>query len=115
MRQLFYNLLNNALKFSLPDMPPCITINLEETANSPNGYCTISISDNGIGFPQDKSEKIFTMFQRLHSRDEFGGTGIGLALCKKVVLNHDGAIWAVAEPGNGATFFVRLPLQDDGR
>jgi len=114
MHQLFYNLLNNGLKFSRPEVPTNIKIKLVENTDVPQGYCTISISDNGIGFPQEKAEKIFTMFQRLHSRDEFEGTGIGLALCKKVVMNHKGKIWAKSEIGKGATFFIQLPLLNEG-
>lgn len=112
MHQLFYNLLNNGLKFAKPGLLPRIEIKLVggRVVDNDNGYCTISISDNGIGFPQEKAEKIFTMFQRLHTRDEFEGTGIGLALCKKVAMNHNGAIWAESSLGNGATFFIKLPL-----
>ena len=121
MHQLFYNLVNNALKFSRKDTPPIIKVSTEkmdvippaagEALHSPNGFYVISISDNGIGFMADKAEKIFTMFQRLHTKEEFDGTGIGLALCKKVVLNHGGRIWANATPGEGATFHIALPVQ----
>jgi light-regulated signal transduction histidine kinase (bacteriophytochrome) len=67
------------------------------------------VQDHGIGFRQDAADKIFVMFQRLHSKDEFVGTGIGLALCKKVVQNHGGKIWAEGKEGEGATFKVILP------
>lgn len=119
MHQLFYNLLNNALKFSKTGESPVIDVKWSRIGNpellsypeldhSGNYHC-IEIKDNGIGFNQDASDKIFGMFQRLHSRDAFAGTGIGLALCKKVVINHSGIIKAESEPGKGAIFKVILP------
>jgi PAS domain S-box-containing protein len=118
-RQLVYNLVSNSLKFSNPDIPPRIKIKSEngkgQTFNNnslSNGtnYCHISISDNGIGFEQQYSKKIFEVFQRLHGRTEYTGTGIGLAIVKKIVENHNGIITATGEPNMGATFDIYIPL-----
>jgi PAS domain S-box-containing protein len=118
MHQLFYNLVNNALKFATEGVDPVIAINIsiatpeqisENKLNSDKQYFQINIKDNGIGFEQAYAEKIFEMFQRLHSKHSFSGTGIGLALCKKVVLNHEGLIKATSSPGEGATFQIILP------
>lgn len=121
MHQLFYNLLNNALKFSRAGEAPVIKISCSHPGaavlgrypelDASRSYYLIAVSDNGIGFKSDSAEKIFDMFQRLHSRDAYAGTGIGLALCKKVVVNHRGAIWADSEPGKGATFNLLLPAE----
>jgi signal transduction histidine kinase len=97
--QLFRNLIGNALKFT--DRPPRISI-LAEGRH-------IRIKDNGIGFPQGLAEKIFDIFQRLNSQDVYGGSGIGLALCKKIVENHGGTIKADSAPGKGSTFHIYLP------
>jgi PAS domain S-box-containing protein len=118
MHQLFYNLLNNSLKFSKKETLPRIDISLVNVVSLPSvglpalpeNHCCICIRDNGIGFEQDKMEKIFVMFQRLHTREEYDGTGIGLAMCKKVVQNHRGQIWAKGEPQKGAAFYFTLPL-----
>lgn len=120
MHQLLYNLINNALKFSKLGTPPLLTITCtlrkashliaQKDVDPGKDYCFITVQDNGIGFNQDHANKIFEMFQRLHSRDAFSGTGIGLALVKKVVSNHGGQIWAESQPGEGATFKVLLPL-----
>jgi PAS domain S-box-containing protein len=118
--QLFNNLLNNALKFSKPDETPRILVNCEivdghnfhQTYPPPaKEYCHISFSDNGIGFEPEYSKKIFEVFQRLHGRNEYGGTGIGLAICKKIVENHNGLISAESQLGQGATFHIYLPFQ----
>lgn len=119
IHQLFYNLLNNALKFSFEGKPPEITVSWQYIldpgaeglpADKPEKkFLEIKIRDNGIGFPQEYAEKIFTIFQRLNDKERFSGTGIGLALCKKVVSNHGGQITAVSSPGNGAEFIVLLP------
>jgi signal transduction histidine kinase len=74
-------------------------------------FCRISISDNGIGFKEEFREKIFTLFQRLHARDQYEGTGIGLAIAKKIVDKHKGVISAVGRPDEGATFIIILPLR----
>ncbi len=107
MRQLLQNLISNALKFHKPGIAPVVTI---RSANEVSNCC-IEISDNGIGFDQKYSEKIFAIFQRLHGRDEYEGTGIGLAVCRKIAERHGGTIIAHSEPQQGATFVITLPLQ----
>ncbi len=117
-RQLLHNLISNALKFSKPEQPPQIKIESKivrgtEFKNNQLSdkmwYCQISISDNGIGFEQHYSEKIFELFQRLHGRMEYHGTGIGLAIVKKIVENHNGIITATSELNKGATFDIYIP------
>jgi PAS domain S-box-containing protein len=108
MRQLFQNLLGNALKFHRPDTPPIVKIAGEIKAN---GQGQISVTDNGIGFEQKYSDRIFQVFQRLHGRHEYEGTGIGLAICAKIVTRHNGAIACHSTPGQGATFVITLPLR----
>lgn len=117
-RQLFYNLISNSLKFSTPDQAPHIKIKSELASGSSLGYeklspqtlyCHISVSDNGIGFEPQYSERIFKVFTRLHGRAEYPGTGIGLSIVKKIVENHDGFIIASAEVGSGATFDIYIP------
>jgi PAS domain S-box-containing protein len=115
-QQLFINLISNALKYSKPDVAPVIKIScaLVKMHNAPmniGNYYKIAISDNGIGFEQRYSERIFELFQRLHTRTEFEGTGIGLSICKKIVQNHNGVINATSEPGKGSTFYIYLPTQ----
>jgi len=118
MVPLFANLLNNSLKYSKRQIPPLIQVRHElihgkEGINgkeTETGYCRIFIEDNGIGFDQKYAEQIFDMFRRLHSNAEYEGTGIGLALCKKIVEMHKGYISALGRPGDGAVFIVSLPL-----
>lgn len=108
MYQLFYNLINNALKFSRPDVSPVITI----SAATPEGHpdlVLLEISDNGIGFEQKFAKQIFETFVRLNSKDRYEGTGLGLALCYKIVQRHGGTIDAIGRPGEGATFRIILP------
>jgi PAS domain S-box-containing protein len=105
--QLFYNLLNNSLKFSKPSEPPLIKIDCQETED-PNFKC-LSVEDNGIGFRQEYAVNIFQTFSRLHSKDRFEGTGLGLSLCKKIVERHNGYIEAVGKEGQGAKFLIYLP------
>lgn len=112
-RQMMHNLIGNALKFSNPVTPPKIRIESEEVPSFPpfnfkKAY-RISVSDNGIGFEQQYSEKIFKVFQRLHERSEYNGTGIGLAIVKKIVENHNGIITAESEPSKGARFDIYIP------
>jgi signal transduction histidine kinase len=106
MRQLFLNLLSNALKFSKPDSQP--VIRLSSTANT-SEIVEISVSDNGIGFDDEYTKRIFKPFQRLHGRGEYEGSGIGLSICRKIVERHGGSITAKSESGAGSTFIVTLP------
>ncbi|WP_420147158.1 PAS domain-containing sensor histidine kinase [Spirosoma sp.] len=120
LRQLFQNLLSNALKFRQVGVKPVIQIRYETVVASelPDSveptqlaakYHCISVSDNGIGFDVKYVDRIFQVFQRLHNRNEYAGTGIGLAICEKVAANHGGAITASSQPGQGATFMIYLP------
>ena len=116
--QLFTNLISNGIKYSQQGIPPIIKIssgmssmNETDTKGSNGLYHTITFADNGIGFKQVYAEKIFGLFQRLHPRHEFEGTGIGLAICKKIMQNHDGFIRAKGEPGKGAEFTISLPAR----
>ncbi len=120
MNQLFYNLISNALKFSKTGVAPVITLTsrtLSENAIKKypsfrplTTYVEIIVKDNGIGFEEQYSSKIFTIFQRLHDKESYGGTGIGLALTKKIIENHHGEVFAKAKNNNGAEFHVILPL-----
>ena len=121
-RQLLYNLVSNAVKFSKPDIPPVVKIDSRivkgaainnEKAKASTDYCHISVSDNGIGFDQQYSAKIFEVFQRLHGKLEYTGTGIGLAIVKKIVENHNGFITASGEQNKGATFDIYIPVNED--
>jgi PAS domain S-box-containing protein len=118
-RQLLYNLIGNAIKFAKPGVPPHIVINSEtvkgsdvgtEKLNPQTSYCHISVTDNGIGFDPQYRNRIFEVFQRLHGKDEYSGTGIGLAIVKKIIDNHNGAISATGEVNRGARFDIYLPV-----
>ena len=118
MRPLFSNLVGNALKYSKKDVEPVIKIysEISNAAGSENGqtagqskYCRIYVEDNGIGFDQKYAEQIFDMFTRLHLSGEFEGTGIGLALCKRIADLHNGFISARSKLSSGSTFIVSLP------
>ncbi|MBC9910697.1 sensor histidine kinase [Chitinophaga varians] len=118
--QLFQNILANAIKFASPDRPLVISIHQQVLTGKALGlvkenrwdtlFCRISIADNGIGFDPAFAERIFLIFQRLHGISEYTGTGIGLAICKKIVDSHNGFIFAEGEPGQGANFIVVLPM-----
>lgn len=110
MRQLFQNLIGNAMKFSHKDVAPEISISCVIHTKSLRREMEIWVSDNGIGFDEQHAERIFSIFQRLHGRTEYEGTGIGLALCRKIVERHNGIITASSKPGQGATFIIKLPL-----
>ena len=106
MTQLFSNLISNALKYSSSDRSPLITI----SGYTRDQQVDIEIRDNGIGFDQQYADHIFSIFQRLHHKTEYSGTGIGLAMCRRIAQNHQGNITATSEPGQGATFHITLPL-----
>jgi light-regulated signal transduction histidine kinase (bacteriophytochrome) len=113
MHQLFSNLLSNSLKYSSES--PRITVSgkiiqAENTEEYMTDYAEIVFSDNGIGFDPQYSEQIFRLFQRLHSKTEYCGTGVGLSICKKIADQHKGMIIAESTPGYGATFTIRLPV-----
>ncbi|HEY2323098.1 MAG TPA: ATP-binding protein [Thermoanaerobaculia bacterium] len=106
MRQLLQNLISNALKFHREGVPPLITI----SGSVDGDRAQIVVADNGIGFEEKYAERIFTMFERLHGRGTYEGTGIGLAICRKIVERHGGEIVAHGEPGVGSTFTATLPV-----
>jgi PAS domain S-box-containing protein len=110
MRQLLQNLVGNGLKFHKPDTPPRV----EVFGTTINGNAQITVSDNGIGFDEKYAERIFTMFERLHGRAAYEGTGIGLAICRKIAQRHGGDIQARSSPGEGARFVVTLPVRHSG-
>ena len=107
MRRLFQNLLGNAIKFRRSDTP--LMVHLDGSV-SRDGVCTITVADNGIGFKQEHEERIFRMFERLHTRTEFQGSGMGLTICQKIVERHGGTIAATSILGQGTTFTVTLPV-----
>ena len=120
-RQLLTNLISNSLKFTTGVRSPTIKINCEhakgaafnnEKLNKETTYCHLSIADNGIGFEPQYKEKIFEVFQRLHVKEEYKGTGVGLAIVKKIVENHHGIIIANGELNKGATFDIYIPAVD---
>jgi len=108
MRQLFQNLISNSLKYRQSNIPPLVKVEGEIDLKA--GWCRIRLQDNGIGFEQKYADKIFNIFQRLHGSDEYAGTGIGLAICRKVVDRHGGTITATSKPGEGALFEITLPI-----
>lgn len=121
LQQLFQNLLSNSLKYSKPGVVPEITISarlvnekdvpITIPANGQGGkFYLIEVKDNGIGFEQKDAKRIFNMFQRLHGKAEYAGTGIGLSIARKVVENHQGYIWAESNIGEGSLFFILLPV-----
>jgi signal transduction histidine kinase len=122
LEQLFLNLISNALKFQSEGVKPIVSINAtnalpEDTSDilisEEYEWIKITVTDNGIGFDQSFAEKIFAPFQRLHGRNEYKGTGIGLAVCRRIVERHNGQINAISKPGEGATFSIILPKDSD--
>jgi PAS domain S-box-containing protein len=120
MNQLFYNLVSNSLKFTSPDVKPHISIISDEISHAEvtnyikhplpfSKYHRIVFRDNGIGFEPEYSEQIFEVFKRLHGRDLYPGSGIGLSLCRRIVANHQGHLYADSTPGRGSTFYIFLP------
>ena len=107
-RQLFQNLIGNAIKYRKAGRIPDVTITAETLGRSGAGTCTIRIKDNGIGFSDDHAGKIFELFQRLHGHHEYQGTGVGLAIARRIAERHGGGITAEGRPGEGATFIVTL-------
>ncbi|WP_233261543.1 ATP-binding protein [Vitiosangium sp. GDMCC 1.1324] len=109
LRQLLHHLLGNALKFHREDAPP--TISIRGTLNADGTRCELAVEDDGIGFDEKYLDRIFNVFQRLHGRaSKYDGTGIGLAICRKIVDRHNGSISARSTPGKGSTFVASLPL-----
>ena len=125
LTQLFQNLIGNAIKFRRKGVTPEIHVGVRKGSgfrvqgsgelSSPDPRTlnpdpwVFSVRDNGIGIPPDQSDRIFVIFQRLHAREQYPGTGIGLAVCKKIVERHGGRIWVESAPGRGSTFFFTLP------
>jgi len=111
IRQLFQNIIGNSLKYHHSNRNPKITINCQPFSDPVHErtYVRISIEDNGIGFDAKYQEQIFDIFQRLHTRRQFQGTGIGLSICKKIVERHKGTLSASGYPDEGATFTITLP------
>ena len=109
LNQLFQNLISNGIKFT-KDVSPVIDVDCQKTDDK----YIFSVKDNGIGIDKENSKKIFEMFRRLHTKEEFEGTGIGLATCKKIVEKHGGEIWVESEVGKGSAFFFTVPIKEAG-
>jgi signal transduction histidine kinase len=118
LRQVFQNILSNSLKFAKTDVPPVITIesqrivtkNFKSPADSDGKFCRITVTDNGIGFDENYLDKIFRIFQSLNDRNTYEGTGIGLAIVKKIIEKHNGLITAESQPDKGSRFIIILPI-----
>jgi light-regulated signal transduction histidine kinase (bacteriophytochrome) len=116
MHQLLQNLIQNALKFRKPDVAPIVKVHCryvghgDDSVSFGEEICQLMVEDNGIGFDAEHTERIFGVFQRLHSREQYEGTGIGLAICRRIAERHGGSVTARSAPGEGATFVVTLPI-----
>jgi light-regulated signal transduction histidine kinase (bacteriophytochrome) len=108
LQQLFQNLVGNAIKYHRPRISPVVRV----CARRQKDEWIFSVSDNGIGIESEYKERIFGLFKRLHTGDEYSGSGIGLALCQRIVERHHGRIWVESEPGKGSTFYFTLPVRD---
>jgi signal transduction histidine kinase len=126
IRQVLQNLIGNGLKFHKPDEPPHVQVTATVESADPDlqqegrldasctEMCRLTVADNGIGFEQSHADRIFTPFKRLHGRGEYEGTGMGLAICRRIVERHGGDISVTSTPGEGATFTVLLPVDRAG-
>ena len=112
MYQLFENLINNALKFHAPNRKPRIQI-FQDKKQSSASAVVIVVQDNGIGIDEKYKDRIFIPFQRLHTREEYEGSGMGLAICRRIVERHHGDIYFKSKPGKGTKFFVKLPVKQN--
>jgi light-regulated signal transduction histidine kinase (bacteriophytochrome) len=111
LTMLWQNLVGNAVKFRKPDQPPRIVVACEPGVGEQQDQWSFSVSDNGIGIADEFVDKVFVIFQRLHARETYGGTGIGLALCKKIVEHHGGTIWIDTSYPDGVRFRFTLPVK----
>ncbi|MGZ7209405.1 MAG: sensor histidine kinase, partial [Methanobacterium sp.] len=109
LQRVFQNLISNAIKFRKPDEPPKIKISVHESEDGKENV--FSVKDNGIGMEEQYFERIFTIFQQLHTRDEYEGTGIGLSIVKRIIERHGGRVWVESEFGKGSTFYFILPVE----
>jgi signal transduction histidine kinase len=110
LRRLMQNLIGNALKYHLPGTPPVVKVHARQLS----GRVQILVDDNGIGFDQNDAERIFQPFLRLVGRSDYEGSGMGLAICRRIVERHGGEIAASSQPGRGTTFVVTLPIHGPG-
>ena len=110
MRQILQNLIGNALKFRQEGIAPLVQVQSRMFTKLGEEYCEIRVIDNGIGFEQKYTDRIFQIFQRLHGRGVYEGTGIGLAICRKIAERHGSSLVAESEPNQGTTFIFTMPI-----